>query len=156
MLRSAYLGILWILGLTAWQAIIGWSRTATLGETARFGSLLFQLFNYVQLTLVVFFTAITAAGAVAQEKDRRTFILLLVTDLRNYEIVAGKLLGSLLQIGLLLIGTVPVLFFIMLLGGVAPEQIGRATLVLAATALASGSLGGLIALCATRRFRPWR
>ena len=31
-LRSAYLGILWVLGLTAWQATVGWSQTATLGD----------------------------------------------------------------------------------------------------------------------------
>ena len=47
-----------------------------------------------------------AASAVSLEKDRRTFILLLITDLRSYEIVLGKLFGSLLQIGLLLAGVV--------------------------------------------------
>ena len=52
----------------------------------------------------MFFAALSAAGTITQEKDRRTFILLLLTDLRNYEIVLGKLLGSLLQIGLLLAG----------------------------------------------------
>src|SRR5262245_39521331 len=39
--RSAYLGLLWVLGLTAWQAMIGWSQAATLGDTARFGVRLF-------------------------------------------------------------------------------------------------------------------
>ena len=56
MVRSAYLGLLWVLGLTAWQATVGWSQTATLGDTARFGMLLFQLLTmYVQLPLLVFF-----------------------------------------------------------------------------------------------------
>jgi ABC-type transport system involved in multi-copper enzyme maturation permease subunit len=152
-IRSAYLGALWVLGLTAWQATVGWSRTASLGETARFGGLLFQLYTFVQLTLVVFFTALSAASAVAQEKDRRTFILLLLTDLRSYEIVLGKLLGSLLQIVLLLAATVPLLAFLVLLGGVSPRQVVEAVAVLAATGLAAGSLGSIVALWRDKTFQ---
>src|SRR5215831_17943908 len=92
--RSAYLGALWVLGVTAWQATVGWSRTPTLGDTSHFGLLLFQILTFVQLAMLLFFAALSAASAVIQEKDRRTFVLLLLTDLRNYEIVLGKLLGS--------------------------------------------------------------
>src|SRR2546423_766418 len=132
--RTASLGLLWIIGLTAWQAAIGWHRTAMLGETARFGVLLFQIFSYVLLTLLLFFAALSAASTVAQEKDRRTFILLLLTDMRDYEIVLGKLLGSLLPIALLLLGAVPVLGMLLLLGGIDPEQVLQAVLILMATA----------------------
>ncbi|MFL5342735.1 MAG: ABC transporter permease [Gemmataceae bacterium] len=151
--RTASLGLLWVIGLTAWQAVIGWDRTALLGETARFGLLLFQIFTFVLLTLLVFFAALSAASTVAQEKDRRTFILLLLTDMRDYEIVLGKLLGSLLPIGLLLLGSIPVLALLLLLGGVAPEQVLQAVLILAATAFGSGSLGGLVALWRDRTFQ---
>ncbi|MBY0524102.1 MAG: ABC transporter permease [Gemmataceae bacterium] len=151
--RSAYLGVLWVLGLTAWQATVGWNRTATLGETARFGQLLFQLYAFFQLGLLLFFAAVSAAIAITQEKDRRTFILLLLTDLRNHEIVLGKLFGSLLQIGLFVAGTVPVLALLLLLGGVAPLQVAQATLIFAATGLAAGSLGGLIALWRDQTFQ---
>ena len=106
-LRTAYLGTLWIVGLTAYQTMIGWTHTATLGETARFGAVLFQLLTGLMLALFLFFSALSAASAVAREKDRRTFILLLMTDLRNSEIVLGKILGSLLPIWLLLATTLP-------------------------------------------------
>lgn len=153
-LRAAYLGILWILGLTAWQATVGWNRTATLGDTARFGQLLFQLLTFwVQLPLLLFFAALSGASAITQEKDRRTFVLLLLTDLRNYEIVLGKLLGSLLQIALLLAGTVPLLALLLLLGGVAPHQVAQAVLVLATSAVAAGSLGSLVALWRDKTFQ---
>src|SRR5437868_15472987 len=151
--RTVYFGLLWILGLTAWQAVVGWDRIATLGDTAHFGLLLFQILVFVQLTLLLFFAALSGAGAVTQEKDRRTFVLLLLTDLRNYEIVLGKLLGSLLQILLLLAAMVPVLAMIVLLGGIAPNQVGQAVLVLAATGLAAGSLGVLIALWREKTFQ---
>lgn len=151
--RFASLGLLWVLGLTAWQAAIGWQRDALLGETARFGLLLFQIFTYVELTLLLFFAALSAASTVAQEKDRRTFILLLLTDMRDYEIVLGKLLGSLLPIVLLLLGSVPVLALLLLLGGIDPEQVLQAILILGATTFAAGSLGGLVALWRDRTFQ---
>jgi hypothetical protein len=132
---------------------VGWSRTPTLGDTSRFGPLLFGLFTIVQLVVLLFFAALSGASAITLEKDRRTFVLLLITDLRNYEIVLGKVLGSLLQIVLLLAGLVPVLCLIMLLGGVGLEQVIQAVLVLAATALAAGSLGCLIALWRDKTFQ---
>lgn len=152
-IRAASLGVLWVLGITAWQAAFGWHRTATLGDNARFGQLLFQLFTLVQLTLLLFFSAVSGASAVSQEKDRRTFILLLLTDLRNYEIVLGKVFGSLLQILLLLAGTVPLLSLMLLLGGVGVRQVAEAVLILAATSVAAGSLGVLIALWRERTFQ---
>src|SRR5947207_1357333 len=144
--RAVFLGSLWVLLLTIWQTTVGWERTATLGDNARFGIIAFHLLAYVQLGLLLFFSALAAASTVAQEKDRRTFVLLLLTDLRNYEIVLGKLFGSLLQILLLLAGTVPAFALLLLLGGVAPEQVAQAVLILTATAIAAGSLGGLVAL----------
>jgi ABC-type transport system involved in multi-copper enzyme maturation permease subunit len=151
--RTAYLGALWVLGLTIWQASVGWEQTASLGDLARFGLLQFQMLVYVQALLVLFFAALSSASTITQEKDRRTFVLLLLTDLRNYEIVLGKLLGSLLQIGLLLLGTLPLYCLNMLLGGVSGAQVVQALVVLAAIALAAGSLGGLVALWRDKTFQ---
>jgi ABC-type transport system involved in multi-copper enzyme maturation permease subunit len=151
--RAAYFGLLWVLGLTAWQVTVGWNQTATLGDNARFGFLIFQVFTGVQLIVLPFFAGLTAASAVSQEKDRRTFVLLLLTDLRNYEIVLGKLLGSLLQLGLWLLGMVPVLALLFFLGGVAPHQVAEAFLVLAATVLAAGAVGNLVALWREKTFQ---
>jgi ABC-type transport system involved in multi-copper enzyme maturation permease subunit len=150
--RAAYLGLLWVLGLTAWQMTVGWTQTASLGEAARFGLLLFQIVAFVELTLLVFFAALVAVSTITLEKDRRTFLLLLLTDLRDYEIVLGKLVGSLLQIGTLVAATVPFLALLLLLGGVAASQLVQAVVVIAASVLAAGSLGGLVALWRDRTF----
>src|SRR5262249_30832926 len=139
-IRSLYLGFFFVIGLTAWQAIIGWHQSGTIGDNARFGRILFQIFSIVELSLLLIFSALAATTAITKEKDRRTFILLLLTDLRSYEIVLGKLLGSLLQIILLLLlGVLPVLSVLMMLGGVSPLQVGQTALVMACTCLASGS-----------------
>jgi ABC-type transport system involved in multi-copper enzyme maturation permease subunit len=151
--RSLYFGALWVLILTVWQTAVGWQRPATLGDHARFGALVFQILALVQLLLLLFFSALAAAGTIAQEKDRRTFVLLLLTDLRNYEIVLGKLFGSLLQIGLFLAGTVPILSLLMLLGGIDGRQVIQVTVVLGTTAFAAGSLGGLVALWRDKTFQ---
>ncbi|HZZ81518.1 MAG TPA: ABC transporter permease subunit [Gemmataceae bacterium] len=151
--RSLYVGGLWILMLTIWQVTVGWQYTATLGDLARFGLMAFRVLTFVQLTLLLFFSALSAASTVSLEKDRRTFLLLLITDLSNHEIVLGKLLGSLLQILLMLVGSIPVFALLMLLGGIDPWQIGEAMLVLATAALAAGSLGGLVALWRDKTFQ---
>jgi ABC-type transport system involved in multi-copper enzyme maturation permease subunit len=151
--RAASLGLLWVVGVTAWLATNAFGRAPTLGESARFGLLVFQVFTFVQLTLVLFSAPLSAATAVAREKDRRTFVLLLMTDLRDYEIVLGKLLGSLLPILLVLLGSLPVLGMLLLLGGIAPFQVVQSWLILGATAFAAGSLGGLIALWRDRTFQ---
>lgn len=151
--RLASLALLWVIGITAWQATVGFTKDAALGETARFGSLLFQVSCYVQLTLLLFFSALSAASTVAQEKDRRTFLLLLLTDMRDYEIVLGKMLGSLLPIAILFGVTVPFFSMLLLLGGVSGEQVIQTILVLAATSFAAGSLGALVALWRDRTFQ---
>ena len=151
--RSLYLGALWILLLTIWQTTVGWQFPATLGDLARFGLMSFRVLVFVQLTLLLFFSALSAASTISLEKDRRTFLLLLITDLSNHEIVLGKLFGSLLQILLMLVGSIPVLAILMLLGGIDPWQIGEAMLVLGTTALAAGSLGGLVALWRDKTFQ---
>jgi ABC-type transport system involved in multi-copper enzyme maturation permease subunit len=151
--RAAALGALWTLGVTAWLATNAFGGIQTLGETARFGRLLFQLFAFVTLVLTVFFAALSAAGAVAREKDRRTFILLLMTDLKDSEIVLGKMLGSLLPIGLLLLGMLPMLALLLLLGGMYFDQVIQGWLVLAASAFAAGSLGAFVALWRDRTYQ---
>jgi ABC-type Na+ efflux pump permease subunit len=152
-LRSAYLGGLLVVALTTWLATLGLNRQATLGETAQLGSLIFVLLTYVQLALFLFFSALSCASSIAKEKDRRTFVLLLMTDLSNPEIVLGKIVGSLLPIFTLLLAGVPFLTLLMLLGGFGFDQILQATAVMAATSLAAGSLGGLVALWRDRTFQ---
>jgi ABC-type Na+ efflux pump permease subunit len=150
--RAALVGLLLVLGVTVWQAMVGFDRDAGLGETARFGQLIFQLSVFVELVLVMFFAALSAASAVSQEKDRRTFVLLLLTDMADYEIVLGKLVGALLPITALLLASIPVLSLFLLLGGIDPSQVIQAVVVLLATAYAAGSLGGLVALWRERTF----
>lgn len=153
LIRSAYASMLFILMWTAWQSLIGWQDVREIGLMARFGHRLYQIFALVELTLMLFFAPIAAATAIAHEKDRRTFNLLLMTDLRDVEIVIGKLSASLLMVATLLATSAPVFYICLLLGGVSFRQLGEVLTVTLSAGLIGGSLGLLIALWRDRTFQ---
>lgn len=152
-LRAGYVFALFVLMYTAGQATFGWRQATGVGELSRFGNLLFQLFSLIQLALVMFFAPLFAASRVAQEKDRQTLVLLLMTDLRNFELVAGKLGASLLAVVVLLAASAPVFSLVYLLGGSSITQIGWSLLLCAATGLAAGSWGCMVAFWREKTFQ---
>ena len=153
LIRSGYVAALFVLMYTASQAAFGWQQVRNVGDVARFGSLLFQIFAIVQVSLVLFFALLFAASNIAQEKDHQTLILLLMTDLRRHELVLGKLLASLLMVAVLIAASLPPFIFVHFLGGVALDQIGWALALCAATALAAGSWGALVAFWREKTFQ---
>ena len=89
MYRTVYALVLLTVFWTAWLVVAGTQIISSVGDMARFGSVLFQILAPLQLALLIFLAAFGVAGAVAQEKDRRTLILLLMTRLNNSELVLG-------------------------------------------------------------------
>ena len=151
--RSGYIAALFVLMYTLDQVTFGWQQERQLGDLARFGAICFQVFSLLQLTLVVFFSLLFAAGNIAQEKDRKTLILLLMTDLRDRELVLGKLTASLLIVGVLLAVSLPAFALTSLMGGVELQQMGWSLAITAAAALAAGSWGTLIAFWREKTFQ---
>ncbi|HTN77272.1 MAG TPA: ABC transporter permease subunit, partial [Pirellulaceae bacterium] len=153
MVRALYATGLFILMCTAWLVLAGTQTISTIGDMARFGSILFQILAPLQLALIAFLAGLRAASAVAQEKDRGTLILLLMTRITNTELVVGKLLASLLEVAVMLLAGLPVFALIVLLGGVSFEQVLRVFAVTAATMLVAGSWGSTIALRNEKTFQ---
>jgi len=151
--RTAYVAALLVLMTTAWLRLAGAQRVRDVGDLARFGAILFQILAPLQLALAVFFSAVFAASAVAQEKDRRTLVLLLLTRLSNSELVLGKLLASLLSVLVMLVGALPLFMLSALLGGVSFDQIARVFAVTLASVLVCGSLGSTLALWREKTFQ---
>jgi ABC-type transport system involved in multi-copper enzyme maturation permease subunit len=151
--RTAYVVALLVLMWTLWMVLAGTQEVRNISDLARFGMILFQLLAPLQLAVVVFFSALSTASAVAHEKDRRTLVLLLMTRLNNCELVLGKLLGSLLHVFTLFLAGLPVFAMVLVFGGVSPEQAFSAMAVTLAAALAAGSLGSTIALWRERTFQ---
>jgi len=138
---------------TAYIVLSGTQIVRDLGDLARFGTTLFQILARLQLALAVFFSALLSASAVAQEKDRRTLLLLLSTNLSNSELVLGKLLAALLNMLVVLAAAVPLFMLSALFGGVSFDQIGRVFAVTLASVLVCGSLGSTLALWREKTFQ---
>jgi len=151
--RSGYILSLLVLMWTAWLVLTGTQRVGNIGDLARFGTMLFQILAPLQLALALFFSGMLAASAVAQEKDRRTLLLLLLTNLSNSELVLGKLLASLLSVLMMLVAALPVFMLSSLLGGVSWGQIARVFAVTGAAVLVCGSLGSTLALWREKTFQ---
>lgn len=151
--RAAYGAALLILITTAWQVLAGTQEVRNLGDLARFGATVFAILAPLQLAVTMFFAALSAASAVAAEKDRQTLTLLLLTHLSNVELVLGKLAAALLSVVTLIVTALPLFMLLTLLGGVSFEQIGRVFAVTFASAIAAGSLGSTFALWREKTFQ---
>jgi ABC-type transport system involved in multi-copper enzyme maturation permease subunit len=152
-LRGLYVAALFTLVATAWLILFGSQPVRTLGDLARFGAAAFSLVAPVQAAMAVAFSALLAAAAVAQEKDRRTFELLLLTRMTNSELVLGKLLASMLAVLVLIVTALPFFMLLVLMGGISHAQVARVFGVTLAAALAAGSLGSTIALWREKTFQ---
>jgi ABC-type transport system involved in multi-copper enzyme maturation permease subunit len=109
-------------------------------QMSQFANTVCYTFLVIQFITVVLLTPAYTAGAIAEEKERKTLEFILATDLDNREIVLGKAVSRLMNLSLLLLAGLPILGFLQLLGGV------DFVLVLggfAATALTMYSLAGL-------------
>ena len=151
--RSVYVASLIGLMCTAWMVLAGAQIVRDVGDMARFGRILFLLLAPLQLCVLAFLAALVGASGVAQEKDRRTLILLLMTRLTNHELVLGKLFASLLSVKTMLLAGVPVFYSLTLFGGVSSTQVVLVELVTLATVIAAGSLGCTVAFWREKTFQ---
>lgn len=142
-----------VLMYTIRQATIGFQDTKFAGDIATYSNLVFNVFAVLQLTVGMFFATLFTSANIAQEKDRRTLILLLMTDMKSRELTYGKLLASLLVVGVLIATSIPVFCALRLLGGVTWSQIFWAEVLVASTALAAGTWGCLVAFWRQKTFQ---
>jgi ABC-type transport system involved in multi-copper enzyme maturation permease subunit len=111
-------------------------------------SSLVQRFVYallsVQTGVVFLVTPAYVAGAIAEERERRTLSLLLTTHLSDREIVLGKLASRLVQLFGLVLAGLPLMALMQIWGGVDFFALLAAFLV---TALNVASVGAVSVLC---------
>jgi ABC-type transport system involved in multi-copper enzyme maturation permease subunit len=120
-------------------------------EMAKFAESFFIMFMEVQFIGVFLLTPAFAAGAIAEEKDRRTLEFLLATDLDNREIILGKLVSRLLSLVLLVLTGLPILSLVQFFGGVDPDLVLSG---FAATGLTMLSLAGVSILASVYTKKP--
>lgn len=151
--RTLYVGALLTLLGTSWLVLAGTQPIRNVGDLSRFGGTAFQLLAPLQLAVLTFLAALGASAAVSQEKDRRTLLLLLLTRMSNFELVAGKLAASLLNVSAMLLAALPVFLFITVFGGVSVRQVWMAYAVTAASVFAAASTGCTVAFWRDKTFQ---
>jgi ABC-2 type transport system permease protein len=93
------------------------------------------------LTITSFIAPAFTAGAIAGERERKTYEILLITPMRARQIVFGKLGAVFLFLLLLILASLPIQSLAFLFGGVALTEVLIAAAGLVVTVLAFGALG---------------
>src|SRR5262249_16775928 len=127
-----------------------WSGTANIRDVTTRVSDFTQAFVYrlfaLQLVAAVLLTPVCTAGAITEEKDRRTLEYLLASDFANDEIVLGKLASRVANLSLLLLMGLPFLGSLQLLNGIDPSLVLTAFIVTLMTMLSLAGLSILVSV----------
>jgi ABC-type transport system involved in multi-copper enzyme maturation permease subunit len=151
--RALYVLTLFLLLCTGYLVLDGARSLSGVNDSARFGGWMFSVLAPLQLLVLSAIAAVGAASSVAQEKDRRTLILLLLTRLSGFEIVAGKMASTLLMPLSLLLAALPLFCCLPLMGGVSPGQVLSVFAVTAATIVLASSVGTMMGLWREKTFQ---
>jgi len=109
--------------------------------SASVGRGIFIALLLLQTLMVAVLAPAATAGAISGEREHQTIDLLTVTPISSLAIVVGKLVSALAWIFLLILASIPVTAMVFVFGGVAPDDVIRGYVVLAATAVGFGSIG---------------
>ena len=82
-----------------------------------------------------------AGGVISSEREKQTLELLVTTPVSTLGMLVGKLVASLAYILLLIIASVPLMALVFAFGGIAPEDVLRAYIVIIAIAFGAGAMG---------------
>lgn len=118
-----------------WETLFSLGQVAIpTWQMAEFASMFFAVFAGILFMLLLVATP-SIASIIATEKDRRTLEFLLTTDLRNREIILGKVLAGACQLLMYALVGVPILAMLPMFGGVDPELVLAAGVATCCTVL---------------------
>jgi ABC-type transport system involved in multi-copper enzyme maturation permease subunit len=150
---TVYLALLavfaWMVQLMNERTVSSYLGTAAFAS-AQIGREIFKALLLLETVLVVFLAPSFTAGAISLEREKQTLDLLAVTPISSPAIVVGKLVSALAYLFLLIVSSIPLMAIVFVFGGVAPDDVLRGYLVLAATAIGLGSVGLFFSALARR------
>jgi ABC-type transport system involved in multi-copper enzyme maturation permease subunit len=144
--RWGYLALLVFVLLVTQMASGPGTGAASLSDWAKASSNVFSYISYVQLGMICLLAPVFCAAAITQERDSRTYNILLATPLTNAQIVLGSLFSRLYYVVALLLSGAPVFAITLLYGGVTASSITLSFVIALSTALFTGSLAIAIAV----------
>jgi ABC-type transport system involved in multi-copper enzyme maturation permease subunit len=105
------------------------------------GQGLFAAILILQTVLTVLLAPAMSSGAISSEREKQTLDLLVTTPVSTVGLVTGKLFSSLAYLFLLIVASVPLMSLVFAFGGIAPDDVVRAYILLFAVAIGLGSIG---------------
>jgi ABC-type transport system involved in multi-copper enzyme maturation permease subunit len=135
---AALAGVLFLVYLGIRQSSLNGGSATTLSSA---GSAIFQVLMVLQLILVVFLAPASTSGAISLEREKQTLDLLAATPVPSLAVVIGKLVSALGFMLLQVIASLPLVAVVFVFGGVAPDDLLRAYLVLLVSGLGFGCIG---------------
>lgn len=153
LVRSLYaLGLLILLGLIYGSMFEGRTEAALAdpNEMTQFAEAFFTTFMSMQFILVLLLTPAYVAGAIAEEKERRTLEYMMATDLTSREIILSKLVSRIANLFYFLLVGLPVLSLMQLFGGIDPTLLWCGFAFTALTVLSVACLSILMSVYARR------
>jgi ABC-type transport system involved in multi-copper enzyme maturation permease subunit len=152
---SVYLALLSLIVVLVYQSILTSAQFATQfsgGATGpsdfvpgsvsgSIGQGVFATVLILQTLLTILLAPALTSGAISSEREKQTLELLITTPVSTLGMVTGKLFSSLAYLLLLIVASVPLMSIVFTLGGVAPDDVVRAYVMLFAVALGLGSVG---------------
>jgi ABC-type transport system involved in multi-copper enzyme maturation permease subunit len=146
LLRVAY-ALLLLQSLWSSQSLVeSIPGATTLTKSQNFAQGFYAQFSMLQLTAAIIVSIAVTAGAIAEERKRRTLEFLFTTDLTNMEVVLGKLASRALLVGAVLLTAVPILYMTLFFGGVSGESLLQLAIASAGTVLLCSSFALFISI----------
>jgi hypothetical protein len=107
----------------------------------RSSSVMYLVILGIQLLVMTLVAPVSTSTAISGEKERQTFDLLIITKTSMYDIILGKLLSSLMIVGIMLVLSMPVYAVVFYYGGVSIGKFIMNMLYLISYVAMVGSLG---------------
>ena len=123
------------------QRILVADQSGSRLQSFQVGQLLFAAFTLAEMALLALIAPALTATAISGEREGGTFDLLRATPVRAHTIVWGKLLAALGYAGLLIVASIPIASAVFLFGGISPEDVWAAFILLVVTTVTFGLLG---------------
>jgi hypothetical protein len=141
MILTIYLLVLAGVVTLIYLATASTAQFDTFNSGRTIGKALFIGTAFVALLQVGLIVPSQAANAIASEKERQTYDLLILTMLSPWKIVVGKLMAALAYALLLIVAVIPFMALSFFFGGVTGLEVVLALVGLLVTAVLFGSLG---------------
>jgi ABC-type transport system involved in multi-copper enzyme maturation permease subunit len=132
------------------QNSFGGFGVAPVALSAQIGQALFTGLLLMETLLVAVLAPAFTTGAISLEREKQTLDLLVTTPISSLGLVIGKLGSALAYVFLLIFASLPMAAVVFLFGGVGPDDLLRAYVLLVCFAIGFGAIGLFISAAVKR------